>query len=110
MRQNTNPNAVEASSLRAPSSNRFYFSRRTSTNGKTASTFTSVSSPYWVRLQRTGNTLKAYRSTNGTSWTQVGSSTTVTMTNPIQIGLVTTSGVKGTLNTATLDNVTITSP
>jgi len=49
-------------------------------------------------------------SANGTSWTQVGSNTTVTMTNPLLIGLAVTSGSTSATATATFDNVSITNP
>jgi len=112
VRQNTNANSIEASSLFYPGSNkRVYFHRRTSAGGSTSTSNGSASAaPYWVRLVRTGNTLKAYRSANGTSWTQVGSNTTVTMTNPVLIGLAVTSGSTTATTTATFDNVTISQP
>jgi hypothetical protein len=112
MRSNTNANSIEASSLFYPgSTKRVYFHRRTSAGGSTlTNNSTAAAAPYWVRLVRTGNTLKAYRSANGTSWTQVGSNRTVTMTNPIYIGLAVTSGSTSAAATATFDNVTITQP
>ncbi|HEY3417891.1 MAG TPA: hypothetical protein VGM23_13490, partial [Armatimonadota bacterium] len=92
-----------------------YFTRRTSSGGSTSTTSsTAAAPPYWVRVVRTGNMLKAYRAPDSGgvpgTWVQVGSNTTVTMTDPIYIGLVVTSGSTSSTKTATFDNVSITSP
>ena len=111
MRQNLNANSIEASSLFAPSNTKVYFHRRTSAGGSTStSNGAAAAAPYWVKLVRSSNTLSAYKSTNGTTWTQVGSNTTVTMSDPIYIGLAVTSGSTSAAATATFDNVSITSP
>ncbi len=83
------------------------FQRRTSTNGGSAHTTTSgLSAPYWVRMVRSGNTFTSYRSTNGSSWTNQGS-VTISMNSSVYVGLVTTSHNDGTLCTASLDNVSV---
>ncbi|MHB9130668.1 MAG: Ig-like domain-containing protein [Armatimonadota bacterium] len=111
MRQNTTAGAIEASALFAPNNNKVYFHYRTSANGSTTTkNSTATAAPYWVRLVRAGNTLQAYKSANGASWTQVGSNTTVTMTDPLQVGLAVTSGSASATQTATFDNVSITAP
>jgi regulation of enolase protein 1 (concanavalin A-like superfamily) len=91
-------------------SNKARFQRRTSAGGSTSSSSSSgdVTAPYWLRLNRTGNTFKAYISTNGTSWTQFGSNRTITMATNVYIGLVVCSHNDGTLCTATFDNVSVT--
>jgi glucose/arabinose dehydrogenase/regulation of enolase protein 1 (concanavalin A-like superfamily) len=63
----------------------------------------------WVRLTRVGNVVTAYKSSNGTTWTQV-SQKTVTMNATATIGLFVTSHNSGALGTATFDNVSVTSP
>ena len=65
--------------------------------------FDSPSYPYWVRLIRTGNAFSGYISSDGTNWTQVGSTTTIVMATNVYIGLA-VSG-QGYLETATFDNV-----
>ena len=63
--------------------------------------------PYWVRLTRVANTFKAERSSNGTTWTQVGSTRTIAMNATVYIGLAVTSHAAATVNTSTFGNVSI---
>ncbi len=51
----------------------------------------AVGSPYWIKLERTGNNFSAYLSPDGAAWTQLGTAQTVTMTDPVLIGLALTS-------------------
>jgi hypothetical protein len=63
------------------------FQRRLSTGGVTTSTTGPVSgAPYWVKIERIGNTINAYSSPDGAIWTQVGSET-FSMGPTILIGL-----------------------
>lgn len=113
VRQDTTSGAKEASSLfKVYSANEYAFHCRTATSGGTTKTYVAAntSAPWWVKLVRVGNTVTAHKSTNGTNWSKVGSTTTISMNNPIQVGLVITSGSTSTANTATIDNVTITTP
>jgi regulation of enolase protein 1 (concanavalin A-like superfamily) len=63
----------------------------------------------WLKLTRTGSTITAYSSADGTTWTQVGT-TTISLTDPVTIGLFNCAHNGSALNTATFDNVTVTSP
>ncbi|MFO8006366.1 MAG: PA14 domain-containing protein, partial [Candidatus Brocadiia bacterium] len=84
------------------------FQRRTSTGGSSSHTAgSSVSAPYWVRLTRSGDTFTGYESSDGSSWTQVGS-VTISMATDVYIGLPVTSHSDGVLCTAEIDNVTVT--
>jgi hypothetical protein len=59
-----------------------------------------------VRLTRTNNTFSAYYSTNGSTWTAVGSAVTFSsMGAGAYVGLVVCSSDNGFLNTSVLDNV-----
>jgi regulation of enolase protein 1 (concanavalin A-like superfamily) len=79
---------------------------RSSTNGGTTwNNTTGLTAPYWVKLVRSGNTLTAYRSLNGTNWTQQGTAT-FTMASTVYVGLALTSHDSSTLCTAAFDNVT----
>jgi hypothetical protein len=85
------------------------FQRRTATGGSTASTVVAgVTAPRWLRMIRTGNNFAAYYSANGSTWTQVGTTTAITMATAVQLGLCVTSHLDGTLCTATMDSVTAT--
>lgn len=68
----------------------------------------SITAPYWVRLTRSGTSCTGYISSNGTSWTQIGSPVTISaFTGTVQIGLCVTSHNNSALCTAVFDNVTI---
>ena len=83
------------------------FQRRLTTGGLTTHTAGAlVAAPYWVKIVRTGNTLSGYSSSNGTTWTLVGSDT-VTMAAAVYVGLPLTSHDNGILGTATFDNVSV---
>jgi regulation of enolase protein 1 (concanavalin A-like superfamily) len=62
----------------------------------------------WLKLTRTGSTVAAYTSADGSTWTQVGT-TTISMTDPVTVGLFVTSHNAGSLNTSTFDKVSVTS-
>ncbi|MGE3518957.1 MAG: phospholipase D-like domain-containing protein [Vicinamibacterales bacterium] len=83
------------------------FMTRTSTGA--ATTFLASATqpaPAWLRLSRSGSTVTAAISSNGSAWTTLGSTTT-TMPSSAQIGLIVTSHSTSTLNTSTFDNVTV---
>jgi regulation of enolase protein 1 (concanavalin A-like superfamily) len=62
--------------------------------------------PVWMRITRSGSTLTGLCSPNGSSWTQVGT-TTISMSSTVQVGLAVTSHANGTLATGTFDNVAV---
>ncbi|HEY3320739.1 MAG TPA: endo-1,3-alpha-glucanase family glycosylhydrolase [Planctomycetota bacterium] len=77
--------------------------------GKTGGSCSGTSSntmrvPYWVKLTRSGTTLTAYASSNGTSWATVGSANIVMASN-VYVGMAVTSHSNSALNTSTFDNV-----
>ncbi len=107
IRETLNANSAHASML-ITSGSGAAFIRRTSTGGTSAITSTtSITAPYWVRVQRSGSTFTTSISSNGTSWTTVGSAT-ISMGTSVYIGLGVTSQSDGTLNESTVDNVTAT--
>jgi hypothetical protein len=63
------------------------------------------SAPYWVKLVRSGNTFSGYRSPDGVTWTQQGTSQTISMGTTVNIGLAVTSHLSGTLCTAVFSNI-----
>ena len=68
----------------------------------------AVTAPTWLKLARTGDVITAYSSTDGQGWTQVGT-TTIDMPDDALIGLFVTSHKSSELNTASFDNVSMTS-
>jgi len=91
-------------------SNAYRWISRTSTGGNTSTTSSSTGSVpnTWVRLVRSGTTITAYKSANGTSWTTVGSTTRTTFGASCYIGLAVGSGSNNTLNTSSFTNVSVT--
>lgn len=68
----------------------------------------SYAFPVWLKLVRAGNTITAYRSADGTTWTQLGSTTNVNLPSTAIIGLFNCATSDTTLSTATFDNVAVT--
>ncbi|HEY3307777.1 MAG TPA: Ig-like domain-containing protein, partial [Desulfuromonadaceae bacterium] len=74
----------------------------------TGGTRPNVTAPYWVKLVRNGNIFSGYISADGTNWTMVESDI-ITMADSVYIGIPVTSHVYGTLCTASVDNVSVSS-
>ena len=67
----------------------------------------TASHPVWLKLVKNGSNYAAYYSSNGTTWTEVGS-TVVTLSNVQYLaGLAVDSHDNGTATTATFDNVSV---
>ena len=62
--------------------------------------------PYWLMLLRAGTTFTGYVSSDGNSWTMVGSES-INMASTLYIGLAVTSHNNTLLNTSTFSNVSI---
>jgi regulation of enolase protein 1 (concanavalin A-like superfamily) len=87
------------------------FQWRSNANGSTnASTFIGAAIPYWVRLTRSGNSFTGYRSSDGVTWTQIGSTVTLSMSSTVYVGLAVTSHASDTLNTSLFSHVSVTAP
>jgi len=63
--------------------------------------------PAWLKLTRTGTTVAAFVSPDGSTWQALGT-TKLTAGGALSVGLVVTSHVAGTINTSTFDNVAVT--
>jgi hypothetical protein len=88
-----------------------WMTERTSTGSSSSyQSFGSVGLPNWLKLTRSGNVFTMYGSVDGVNWTAVGTSQTVNMAPNVYFGLAVTSRSTSTLETATLDNVAITTP
>ncbi len=84
------------------------FQYRSATAGSTNYTFApNITLPYWFRLVRQGSMFSAYASSDGASWSQVGSPATIPMATAVYVGLAVSAEASSGLTTATLDNVTL---
>src|ERR1039457_3320572 len=107
IRESLNANAANAYIAVTPG-NGVTCQYRTSTGGNSRNNNTTgFSAPYWVKLVRSGNTFAGYRSPDGVTWTQQGTSQTISMSSTAYIGLALTSHNSSSLCTATFDNVTV---
>jgi endonuclease/exonuclease/phosphatase family metal-dependent hydrolase len=83
------------------------FQRRASTGGSSSNTSGgSGTAPYWVKLTRSGSTFTAYKSSNGSTWTRIGSQS-ISMASTIYVGLAVSSHASGTLATARFDSTVV---
>ncbi|HON92286.1 MAG TPA: PA14 domain-containing protein [Sedimentisphaerales bacterium] len=117
IRQSLNADSTHAfmpitgpSTTTAAGGNGASFQRRLTTAGASSNddSPTRVNAPYWVKIERKGDSFSGYISPDGVEWTQLGSAVTIAMGNPVYIGLAVTSHVAGTLRTFTFDNVATT--
>jgi hypothetical protein len=86
------------------------FQSRTNTGGNTTYTAGSLmTTPYWLKLERVGNTFNGYASLDGTVWTLTGTDT-IAMERTVYVGLAVTAHNNSALNTATFANVQVPLP
>jgi hypothetical protein len=108
VRQSTAAGAINFATFMTPAQN-VRVQYRTTLNGTTTdpNAASGGTAPYWLRITRTGNALSAWRSPDSTTWTQVGTTQTITMTDPVLVGLGMTSHANTVLGTAVFDNLRI---
>ena len=80
------------------------FQYRTAAGSSGSTTHAGIQAPYWVKLVRHGNTLTGYFSSNGTSWTPLGSQT-ISMSSTVYVGLAASSHNDGPFCDATFTDV-----
>jgi regulation of enolase protein 1 (concanavalin A-like superfamily) len=106
IRSSTAANAAHAFML-VSTSKGLAFQRRGQDGGTSAHTSGGTgTAPRWVRLTRNGGLVTAYASTNGTSWTTVGSAT-IALPATALVGIAVSSHDTTRLATASLNNVSI---
>ena len=106
MRASTAANAPHAMVVTTPS-NGVAFQYRTAAGGvSTNIAGPSGTVPRWVRLTRAGSTLTGQTSTDGTTWTTIGSVDISLGTSP-RVGMAVTSHHDGTLSTAEFEQVSL---
>lgn len=67
-----------------------------------------VAPPYWVRIDRAGSSLTGFVSSDGETWTQVGAARSVSMADPVLIGLALTSHNANQATGAEFSNISTT--
>jgi hypothetical protein len=67
-----------------------------------------VAPPYWVRIDRAGDSLTGFVSPDGQTWTQIGAARTISMTEPVLIGLALTSHNTNMATSAEFSNISTT--
>jgi len=106
IRETLNANSTFAAAYLTPQNLAKFEYRATSGGSAANNNLTATTIPYWVRVTRVGNTFSAYRSTDGSTWSQLGTSVTITMGINVFIGLPVCSHADGTLCTSSFTNVT----
>ncbi len=107
LREGTTNNVRRGYMAATPSSG-FEFHYRTAAAATEAKVTTVPAQPLWLRVQRTGGVLSTFQSSDGASWTQVGTNLDLVFGPEVLAGLAVSSQSEGTLATATIDNVTLT--
>jgi hypothetical protein len=75
--------------------------------GTTEETQGGITAPQWVRLERTvGGLVRAYYSVDGVNWTLMSTTSTVSISLPMYVGLAVTSHNPGVACEAVFSNVT----
>jgi hypothetical protein len=65
----------------------------------------AINAPYYVKIERQGDSLMGSVSPDGTNWTQMGNTQYVPMSAPAYIGICVTSHAAGENRTYTFDNI-----
>ncbi len=110
IRQSTEAGSTHAfMPLTAGGGNGASFQGRLAANGgsSNADSPTAIPAPYYVKIERVGNTFSGSISADGAEWKQLGS-WTIEMADPVCIGLAVTSHASGELRTFTFDSVATT--
>jgi hypothetical protein len=87
------------------------FQRRLTANGASTNddkAAPAVAAPYWVKVERKGNSFTSSISPDGKTWTPLGTAQTITMTNPVLIGLALCSHDAALTTVAAFSNVATT--
>ncbi len=109
IRGDLTPGSAHAMMMVTPAKGNNFQRRRVAAGTTTSTAGLMVTAPYWVKLTRSGATLSAYQSSDGITWSLVGSDTLTLPANAL-VGLAVSSHSSTTLATATFDHVTITRP
>jgi hypothetical protein len=107
LRESTASNAANVILDQTPSGTIEFLERSPAGSATFGIANASLGFPTWLRLVRTGNSVTASVSSTGSTWSTVGT-TTLSIAATALTGLAVTSHNSSSLNTATFDNVTVT--
>lgn len=109
-RESTDPDSKNVD-LILSATNGTQFLYRTTTGGSTSYNVvvSGISAPYWLRLERHGNTFTGWQSPDGLAWF-LTDATTFSMNSVARVGLAVTAHNDADLNTSTFDNVSLVNP
>jgi hypothetical protein len=68
----------------------------------------AIQPPYYIKIERRGDSLYGYVAADGTNWTAVGAPQYIGMTNPAYIGFCVTSHAPGEYRTFEFDKINLT--
>jgi hypothetical protein len=89
----------------------YSFQRRLTTDGAASAddgTPPTITTPYWVKIQRVGDNFSGYISADGKTWKQQGTTQSIKMTGPVYIGICVTSHQAGEQRTMQFDSIATT--
>lgn len=109
IRSSLNANSAHAFVLASPGNGIAYQRRPASGMASLHTSGGSGTAPVWVKLERRGSAVTAFRSSNGTTWQMIDSQT-LSLPSTFYVGLAVSSHDPATLATATFSNVTVGAP
>ena len=98
-----------AATVISPTNGVNLFYRTNTGSSSTDSQVTSITTPIWVKLVRSGSNFSSYYAADGTNWLQIGTTQSITMSNNVYAGICLSSHTSGTIAEATVDSFSITS-
>ncbi|TVR50431.1 MAG: hypothetical protein EA425_09905, partial [Puniceicoccaceae bacterium] len=107
IRNSLTANSAHAMTVITPSHGVAFQRRTAAGNSSLHTSGGSGSTPIWVRIDRVGNSFTSYRSADGVNWTQIGSPVTISMSNPVFVGLAVTSHNNSVLSQAVFEEVSV---
>ncbi len=90
----------------APNRVRYFQHRATTGAGDNVVNGGKIAPPQYLRIERSGSTFTGSTSSDGISWTEIGSAD-ITMASDVFVGLAVTAGSDGASITSTFENVTL---
>jgi len=88
----------------------YAFDRRLDTTGTVHTAGQAGAAPGWIRLVRSGSQFQAFSSTDGQTWTLIGTDTVPFVLSSVYVGIAVTSSNATATSTAVVDNLTIIQP